>query len=358
MRRTADRVVKLGDAVSGIEDGWNLTFGGFAHLMGPMALVRELVRAERRNLDLTGVAECWAADLLAGAGALRRVRFSNFMFEGYGRCRNFCREIEEGRLSVEDHSHFGLANRLAAGALGVPFLPIRSMAGSDIVNVSGFEDPGVKWATVANPFGADQVMVVSAVCPDAALIHAQRADRMGNIQVDGTTAVIEEQARAAKRLIVSVEEIVESRELRRHPEATLIPSFMVDAVVEAPFGAHPTGTFRYYQHDPDHIAYYYAASRAADTFAAYLDEWVFGPKDHWAYGNGGDARDATADSVGDRGRGWAAEGSRGRDEAFGRFADRRRWAGWLGRLSRRRPHRAWHRRRRCRHERCRFHHGR
>ena len=283
MRRTADRVVSLSDAVAGIEDGWNLTFGGFAHLMGPMTLVRELVRTGKRNLDLTGVAECWAADFLAGAGALRRVRFSNFMFEGYGRCRNFCREVEEGRLPVEDHSHFGLANRLAAAGLGVPFLPIRSMAGTDIVNVAGFEQPGEKWATAPDPFGGPPVTVVSAVSPDAALIHAQRADRTGNIQVYGTTAVIEEQARAAKRLIVSVEEIVESSELRRHPEATLIPSFLVDAVVETPFGAHPTGTFRYYQHDPAHIACYYAASRAPDTFAAYLDEWVFRPRDQWAY---------------------------------------------------------------------------
>lgn len=282
-RRTADRVVSLRDAVAGIEHGWNLTFGGFAHLMGPMALVRELIRAGKRDLDLTGVAECWAADMLAGAGALRRVRFSNFMFEGYGRCRNFCREIEAGRLPVEDHSHFGLANRLAAAGLGVPFLPIRSMAGTDIVNVAGFEEPGEKWATVADPFGGPPVTVVAAVSPDAALIHAQRADRAGNIQVDGTTAVIAEQARAAQRLIVSVEEIVDASELRRHPEATLIPSFLVDAVVEAPFGAHPTGTFRYYQHDPEHIARYYAASRAADTFAAYLDEWVHGPADQWAY---------------------------------------------------------------------------
>lgn len=283
MTRTADRVVSLSDAVAGIAEGWNLTFGGFAHLMGPMALVRELIRAGKRNLALTGVAECWAADMLAGAGALRQVRFSNFMFEGYGRCRNFCREVEEGRLPVEDHSHFGLANRLAAAGLGVPFLPIRSMAGTDIVNVSGFEEPAAKWATVQDPFGGEPVTVVSAVSPDAAIIHAQRADRAGNVQVFGTTAVIEEQARAAQRVIVSVEEIVDSSELRRHPEATLIPSFLVDAVVEVPFGAHPNGTFRYYQHDPAHIARYYAASRASDTFAAYLDEWVYGPNDHWAY---------------------------------------------------------------------------
>jgi glutaconate CoA-transferase subunit A len=283
MRRTADRVVSLSDAVAGIKDGWNLTFGGFAHLMGPMALVRELIRAGKRDLDLTGVAECWAADTLAGAGALRRVRFSNFMFEGYGRCRNFSREIEEGRLPVEDHSHFGIANRLAAAGLGVPFLPIRSMAGTDILNVSGFEEPSQKWARMEDPFGGPPVTVVAAVSPDAAVLHAQRADRAGNIQVDGVTAVIEEQARAARRLIVSVEEIVEASELRRHPEATLIPSFLVDAVVEAPFGAHPNGTFRYYQHDPEHIANYYAASRAPNTFATYLDEWVYGPKDEWAY---------------------------------------------------------------------------
>lgn len=280
---TADRVVSLREAVSGIQNGWNLTFGGFAHSLAPMALIREILRAGKRDLDLIGVAECWAADLLAGGGALRRVRFSNFMFEGLGRCRNFCRGVEEGDILVEDHSHLGTSSRLAAAGLGLPFLPVRSMMGSDILNVSGFERPEEKWATIADPFGGPPVTVISAVSPDATILHAQRADRMGNIQVLGTTAVMEEQARASQRVIVSVEEIVDGAELRLTSGATLLPSFMVDAVVELPFGAHPTGTYGYYEHDQAHMAGYYEASRGQESFDTYLEQWIFGPKDYWAY---------------------------------------------------------------------------
>src|SRR4029079_1893596 len=108
-----------------------VSFGGFAHSLTPMAVVRELVRRQVGGLELVGIAEAWAADMLAGAGALRRMVFSNFMFEGFGLCRNFSRAIESGAVEFEDYSHFALASRFSAAAQGLPFATVRSLLGSD-----------------------------------------------------------------------------------------------------------------------------------------------------------------------------------------------------------------------------------
>ena len=278
---TAGKIISAVEAVASIADGSNLTLGGFAHSLTPIALVHEMIRQGKKDLDLTSMGECWAADFLAGAGGLRRVRLSNYMFEGYGRCMNFSRGVQEGRIEVEDYSHFGITSRLQAAAMGVSYLPTKVMAGSDILNVTAFDDD--KYKFVQCPFTEEEYVAVRAIQPDVAIIHASRADASGNTQVFGTTSIIEEQARASKRVIVSVEEIVPTSEIMRKPELTILPGFMVDAVIEIPYGAHPGGMFRYYNYDEEHIERYWQASRAAETFQEYLDEFVYGVKDRWGY---------------------------------------------------------------------------
>jgi acyl CoA:acetate/3-ketoacid CoA transferase alpha subunit len=275
------KVTTLPEVVATIPDGAHLTFSGFAHSLAPIAVVHEMIRQGKRGFELSSMGECWAADFLIGAERLERVRVSSYMFEGYGRCMNFARACQDGRLAVEDYSHFGITSRFMAGALGVSFLPTKVMAGTDIFRLRPFDED--KAADVRCPFTDEGYVAVRAVHPDVAIIHASRADAAGNVQVLGSTSIIEEQARAAKRVIVSVEEIVDTDEIARHPALTILPSFMVEAVVEIPFGAHPAGMFRYYDHDDEHIRKYWQASRAADTFRAYLDEYVFGTKDHWDY---------------------------------------------------------------------------
>ena len=278
---TIGKIISAVEAVASIADGSNLTLGGFAHSLTPIALVHEMIRQGKKDLDLTSMGECWAADFLAGAGGLRRVRLSNYMFEGYGRCMNFSRGVQEGRIEVEDYSHFGITSRLQAAAMGVSYLPTKVMAGSDILNVTAFDDD--KYKFVQCPFTEEEYVAVRAIQPDVAIIHASRADASGNTQVFGTTSIIEEQARASKRVIVSVEEIVPTSEIMRKPELTILPGFMVDAVIEIPYGAHPGGMFRYYNYDEEHIERYWQASRAAETFQEYLDEFVYGVKDRWGY---------------------------------------------------------------------------
>ncbi len=275
------KVRSLRAAVETITDGQHLTFSGFAHSLAPLAFVRELIRQQKRDLEITAMGEAWAVDLLAGAGALRRVRMSNFMFEGYGRCYNFARSVERGQLEVEDYSHFGMASRFAAGALGIPYIPTRVMRGTDIESVSSFERQKMQPAKC--PFSGEQVNLVPAVHPDVAVIHASRADAEGNVQLFGMTSVIDEQAGAAQRIIVTVEELVDSRVIQRQPELTILPGFMVDSVVEVPYGAHPAGMYRYYDYDPKHVEYYWERSRTAEGFQEYLEAYVLGVADHWDY---------------------------------------------------------------------------
>jgi len=226
--------------------------------------------------------EAWAVDMLAGAGALKRVRFSNFMFEGWGRCRNFSREVEEGRLEVEDYSHFGITNRFFAASIGIPFIPTKVMSGTDIYHQRSFEGEH-KFADYECPFSGEKVLLVPQVQPDFAIIHASRADKNGNIQLFGISSTTELIAKAAKRVIVTVEEIVEEEILRMDPSKTIIPGFLVDAVVHIPYGAHPAGMFKYYDFDTHHINMYIDASRSADTFAEYLNEYVFGTANELEY---------------------------------------------------------------------------
>ncbi len=277
----ADKLRSLAEVVDGIPDGANLTFGGFAAYFTPLAFTRELIRQGKRDLEMTSVAECWVADYLAGAGRLRRAWFSNFMFEGLGRCQNFVRGVEQGAIAVEDYSHFAITSRLVAAGMGLPFMPVKSMAGTDLMERRVLEPD--KARLLACPFTGEPVLLVPAARPDVAVLHVSRSDRDGNSQLFGYTSVIEEQARAAQRVIVTTEEVVEDTVIRAQPELTILPGFLVDAVVELPFGAHPTGMYRYYDPDFAFMDAYYAASRDPAAFRAHLDEWVLGTADHWAY---------------------------------------------------------------------------
>jgi glutaconate CoA-transferase, subunit A len=283
MSAARTKLVEMDEAIGVIKDGMSLTAGGFAHSHQPMALTRAIIRRGVRNLTIMGVAECWVAEYLAAAGAIGQAYMSNFMFEGFGRCRRFSEAVETGEIATEDHSHFGMICRLQAAGLGLPFMPIRSMSGADIIERPGFEDAAAKSLQMASPFGNGTVRVVSPLKPDVAIIHAARADLDGNVQLFGATSVLEEQARAASHVIVSVEEIVSPDVIRRQPELTILPGLLVDALVHLPYGAHPTGVYGYYEQDAAHLGEYYQASRDREMTDDYLRRWVFEMEDHWSY---------------------------------------------------------------------------
>jgi acyl CoA:acetate/3-ketoacid CoA transferase alpha subunit len=277
------KLVSLDEAVACIRDGMSITAGGFAHSHQPMGFFRALMRTGVQDLTIMGIAECWVAEWLAAAGMLRRAYFSNFMFEGFGRCRRFSEGIENGVIEAEDHSHFGMVMRFTAAGLGLPFMPMRSQAGTDILNVAGFEDPAAKAQMFRSPFDGEVVSLISPLKPDVAIIHAARADELGNVELYGTTSVIEEQVRAASQVIVTVEEIVSTDEIRRNPQATLIPGMMVDKLVHLPYGAFPLGIYGYYEYDGAALAEYYEASRSPEATQAWIDTWVHAIESHWDY---------------------------------------------------------------------------
>jgi acyl CoA:acetate/3-ketoacid CoA transferase alpha subunit len=284
VKARTSKLVSLQEAVRGIPSGASITAGGFAISHQPLAFTREMIRNRVRDLTLIGMAECWVAEWLCGAGALRRTYMSNFMLEGFGRCRRFSAAVESGELEVEDHSHFGVTARLVAAGLGLPFMPVRSMAGTDILAKPGFERPEHKYHALRSPFpGGEIVTLLSALRPEFAILHVAKADEQGNVQTYGSAAIVAEQARAAKFVIVTAEEIVTTDEIRRRPESTLLPALMVHQVVHVPYGAHPTGVYGYYDHDAAHLAEYYEASRTEEGTRAYFRKYVDDAPDHDAY---------------------------------------------------------------------------
>jgi glutaconate CoA-transferase, subunit A len=279
--QVTSKVLGLADAAARVPDGAHLTISGFAHSLAPLAFVRELIRQGKGNFELTSMGDCWAVDMLAGAGRVRRARLSNYMFEGFGRCPNFSRAVETGAMQVDDYSHFAVTSRWMAAALGLPSMPVRTMLGTDLVRKKPLDRADIVEAPC--PLTGEPLLFVRASRPDFAILHASRADTEGNVQLFGTSSTIEEQARAARRVLVTVEEIVPEGTIREQPELTLLPGFLVEAVIPVPFGAHPTGMFRYYDFDREHVTGYMTAARSPEAFRQYLDAYVFGVPEHGAY---------------------------------------------------------------------------
>lgn len=247
-----------GDATVSLGGGW------FAN--HPMAATRELVRARRDDLRAVALLGTIEVDLLVGAGALRALTFSMVTLEAFGLAQQFRSAIQEDRLPVTELPALSLQVAIEAGGQRVPFLPVRGPIGSDLVA----RNP--EWfGTADSSFGDRAVMVVRALRTDVAIIHALRADRLGNVQHEGTFAQDYELAAAADLVIVTVEEIVDVAQTAAHPELTKIPGFLVDHVIEAPFGAHPCSHVPRYAQDAWELLDYQRASVAGgDTYAAYL----------------------------------------------------------------------------------------
>jgi len=195
----------------------------------------------------------------------------------YGVSRALRREVESGRVEkVVEWSNGGITWRFKAAAMGVPFLPVRSMLGTDTLKYSS--------AKVAKcPFTGQKVALLPALILDVGLIHVHRADRYGNCQIEGISGFSHEMARASKRLIVSAEEIVPTDEIRRYPDRTVIPYYLVDAVVHAPFGSHPGEMAYRYCRDEEEIKAWVQAAETEEGAHAYLQEWVHDLPDHQAY---------------------------------------------------------------------------
>lgn len=244
-----------------VADGDYLVFDCNYFQRGPSSLLREVIRQQKRNLWLCGKFSYVDIGLLVGAGCATKVD-CGFFWPG----ATIDNAIRDGRLQVYEYSNIVMTLRLQAGAMGLPFLPVRSFGGTD-----GFDRSGAK--LVEDPFTGKPITLAPALNPDVALIHAQQADVYGNARVYGTGIAHEESALASKKVIVSAEEIVDTDEIRRDPGRTSIPYYAVDAVVHAPHGAWPGNCGGYYGSDtPGVIETFGAISR--DMVGAYVEKYV------------------------------------------------------------------------------------
>lgn len=274
-----------------VHDGSLISLGGFSATQCPMAAVHEIIRHKIRGLHVAACSNGQAVDELIGGGCVESVEIA---YCGNGRfaptCLRFRKSVERGEIKVEDYSNYQMVLRFMAGSMGLPFMPTYATLGTDIIDKWGFDAeyrkttsklPARKLIVMDNPFNetdkVDRLVLVPALQPDVTIIHAQKADKAGNVQLMGLVYADVEQAKASKHVIVTCEELVESDELRKEPERNQIVGFQVSAVVVVPWGAYPTAVPHYYDYDPRFLkAIYPEAAKDDEAWQKYLDKYVFG----------------------------------------------------------------------------------
>ena len=268
-------IVSLAEAVAtAIRDGDAVAMEGFTHLI-PFAAGHEVIRQGRRDLTLIRMTPDVIYDQLIGAGCASKLIFSWGGNPGVGSLHRFRDAVENAwpvPLKLEEHSHAGMANRYVAGASGVPFAVLRGYRGTGLEGLPGLDGhPAVRPITC--PFTGETLTAVAALNPDVTVIHAQQADRAGNVQLWGITGVQKEAVLSARRAVVTVEEIVP--ELRPRPGAIVLPGWTIDRVAQVPGGAHPSYALGYSQRDNDFYVAWDAISRERETFRRWLETDVF-----------------------------------------------------------------------------------
>jgi len=279
-KKSLDKRMSLKEAVSKfVFDGCAIAFSG----MGGQQVVAptyEIVRQGQKNLTLMGDSPCEVGDYLVGTGQIKRLEVAWLAFAVAGVSPNYRRAVEKGipqKIEVCEFSNYTMGLRFLAGALNVPFMPTKSLMGSSLEQYNDM----IK--VIDDPYKGEKVALVPAAIPDVAIVHVNRADKLGNAQFLGFASNADNIARAAKRTIITCEEIVSTDEIRKIPVLTNIPQYVVDAVVEVPYGSHPWNMSYAYAYDmPFHMGMM-AEIETEEGFKKWLDEWAFGCKDHEDY---------------------------------------------------------------------------
>lgn len=269
------KIVTLTEAVQRlVPDGAQVSLEGFTHLI-PFAAGHEIIRQKRRNLHLVRMTPDLIYDQMIGMGCARRLTFSWGGNPGVGSLHRLRDAIERGwprALEIEEHSHAGLATAYCAGAAGLPFGMLRGYIGTDLPA----QNPGIR--SIRCPYTGEEIATVPAINPDVTILHAQRADRKGNVAIDGIVGAQREAALAAKVLIVTVEEVIE--ELPPALNGVLLPHWLIAAVVHCPGGAYPSYTHGYYARDNAFYQSWDDISRDREKFLGWMQRHVLGTRDH------------------------------------------------------------------------------
>jgi 3-oxoacid CoA-transferase subunit A/glutaconate CoA-transferase subunit A len=278
-RGLIDKRMSVSEAIQRfVRDGDYVAVGGFGHIRVPMALIYEIIRQRRRNLAVAGKTAVHDMDVLIGAGCVSKVECAySFGHELRGLSPAGRRGVESGKVQVvAEISNGGYQWRFLAGMMGVPFIPVRNLIGTDTFARSVAKQ-------VRDPWSGKIVTLLPAAYPDVAFFHVPRCDKYGNAQIDGILVEDFELARAARRVLISTEEIVDEEDVRRDPRQTVIPFYVVDAVCEVPFGAHPTLMSYRYFFDEEHIHEWLTLAKTEEGAQEYFEKYVFGLADYDEY---------------------------------------------------------------------------
>lgn len=295
MNMKDDKVMPLSDAIREyVKEGSHISIGGFTINRNPMAAVYEIIRQQIGDLYLYAHSNGQGADELIGGGCVSRL---DIAYGGNGKyaatCIRFRKAIQEGTIRIEDYSNFQMCLRFMAGAMGIPFLPTVSSLGTDLMNIWGFPEnerrqdakmADKKMVVIDNPFGGwmdtPKVVLVPAIRTDVTILHVQKADKKGTGRIQGLSFADVEQAKSAEHVILTCEELVDTADLKRHPEQNNIPFIHVDAVVPMPNGAYPTACYGYYDYDPAYLLNYAKYAKEESLYREYLQKFIHGVKDH------------------------------------------------------------------------------
>jgi acyl CoA:acetate/3-ketoacid CoA transferase alpha subunit len=259
-----------------VHNGDLLIFGGMKTNRVPIAAVHEIIRQRKSDLNVMGLPNPLPSDMLCGAGILSKVEFCYMGIQGdkgFSQMRNFRRATEQGLTEAKEEIGWITIQQILAGAVHVPFVPVRGLAGTGIMEVRK------DFKLIENPFGDEKLVAVPAANPNVAIIHVQLADEYGNAKLldAGFTETEKLIALASKKVIVTAEKIVPHENIRG---SMTFPYFMVDAVAEVPYGAYPTACYQYYGVDWEHLDSYVESSSSQEAYQKYLDTYVYGTKDH------------------------------------------------------------------------------
>ena len=295
MNLKQDKVMDLKTAVGTyVKNDCHLSIGGFTINRNPMAAVYEIIRQKVKNIHLYAHSNGQGVDELIGGGCVSQLEIA---YGGNGKfastCIRFRKAVEKQEIQVEDYTNYQMTLRFLAGSMGLPFLPCRSSMETDIVNKWGFSSemrqkadklPNQKTVTMDNPFSGwldtEKVVLVPAIQTDVTIIHVQKADRRGNCRIQGLTFADAEQAKSAKHLIVTCEELCDNGELKTNSDQNQIPFIHVDAVVHVPHGAFPTACYHYYDYAPQYLKSYGQKAKDDAAYEGYLEEMVYGCSNH------------------------------------------------------------------------------
>ena len=275
-----NKVCNLREAIErDVQDGTTIAMGCALESLIPFAASHEIIRQNKKNLTLVAPISDMQFDQLIGAGSVKKIIASWVGNVAAGLGHNYRRAAEAGiphPIEIEEHSNFTIGLGLQAGAMGVPFLPTRTIQGSDFAQCEQFKQ-------VACPFTGEQLIAVRAIRPDVTILHVQRADAEGNAHVWGNFGVMREAALAARKVIITCEELVEHEVILSDPNRTVVPGFVVSSVVVQPLGAYPSPTQGYSRRDDEFYFEYHRATRTREGFERWLRDWVLDLADHEAF---------------------------------------------------------------------------